>query len=137
MAAAFLPWEKWLGKLLSRFVHPLYVRLRRSWFRLRRKRALRRSLGWPEVHGEVYRVVWDSSLPREQILYSYSTEAGYLSGVAWRWFDDTNVQEVRVGGRVALRCNPANTEQSVLLRLVEEDEMESSVNSASSAVKRF
>jgi len=110
---AFLPWEKWLARLL----HALYVAMQRRWFRFRQDRSLVRSASWPEIKGEVSRIVWDSSLPREQILYSYLTDQGYYSGDAWRWFDSVNAHEVRAGDRVVLRCDPHDSQQSVFLRV--------------------
>src|SRR5258708_4960444 len=95
---SFLSWEKWLARLL----HPVYVGIRKGLFEFQRRRSLQRSVGWPEMDAEVYRIVWDSSLPREQILYSYSTEQGYFSGAAWRWFEHTNAREVGVGDKIVI-----------------------------------
>jgi hypothetical protein len=119
MAAAFLPWEKWIARLL----HPLYVRLRRRWLEWRRDRLVARSKSWPELGGEIYRVVWDSSLPREQLLYSYSIDGNYFSGCSWHWFDRSNIRELRAGDRIVLRYNPLHPEESVFVRLKESPEL--------------
>lgn len=72
MAAAFLPWEKWLARL----VHPIKVALARKIYNRRRKRHLAKSAGWPQANGTVLRLNWDSSYPREEVVYFYSTERG-------------------------------------------------------------
>jgi len=112
---AFLPWEKWIARLL----HPLYVRLRRRWLEWQRDRLLARSMSWTEVEGEIWRTVWDSSLPREQLLYSYSIGGDYFSGGSWRWFDRSSACELRAGDRIVLRYNPAHPEESIFVRFKE------------------
>jgi len=113
MAAAFLPWEKWIARL----IHPLVVAVKRWLNRLQRRRSLARSEGWPEAVGTIEAVNWDSSSPREEVVYGYSTDQGYYSGAYWRWFDLSDSREVRVGDRLALRYNPKQHGTSVFLRL--------------------
>src|SRR5579864_266159 len=108
MAAAFLPWEKWIARLL----HPIAVAVRRWLYKVRRKRLLSASEGWPEVEGSVVSIGWDSSFPREEIVYSYSMAQGYYSGSHWLWFDPSNAREVRIGDRIVLRYGPQNPEKS-------------------------
>ena len=73
---ALLPWEQWLAKLL----HPPYVAVRRWMLKKGREENLVRSQQWPQIEGKVHEIQWDSSLPREGLLYSYSCAAGYYSG---------------------------------------------------------
>jgi hypothetical protein len=108
---AFLPWEKLFGPL----VHSLDVSIRRRLYLARRGRSLALSAGWSQAEGTVHSVNWDSSYPREEIVYSYSTERGYYSGYFWRWFDSSDAREVRVGDRIALRYDPAEHDKSVFL----------------------
>ena len=112
---AFLPWEKWLARLL----HPLYVRVRRLWFERQRDRFLVRSTSWPETEGSIYRVVWDSSLPREQLLYSYSTKGDYFSGGSWHWFERSDARQLTAGDKITVRYNPAYPEESVFVEFKE------------------
>src|SRR5258708_23033656 len=111
---ALLPWEKCLARLL----HPLYVAIRRRMFQAERQRALARSGRWPQTDGLIHQIRWDSSLPREELVYSYSLEKDYYSGSCWRWFDSTSAREVRVGDRIILRYNPDDPEKSILLDLL-------------------
>jgi len=108
---AFLPWEDWLARLL----HPLYVSLRRWMSRRERQTSLARSERWPQTEGSIHEVKWDSTLPREEVLYSYSSKEGYYSGFHWRWFDRKKAGEVRLGDRVVLRYNPGNPAESVFV----------------------
>ena len=111
MAAAFLPWEKWLGHLL----HILAIAIRKLLYRIRRRRSLARSLGWPETDGIVRSVQWDSSLPREEIAYSFTADRGDQSGYQWIWFDSPNQRQPHVGEKIRLRYNPQNPDESVFL----------------------
>jgi hypothetical protein len=97
-------------------LHPLYVAIRRQLFQAERLRSLARSERWPQTDGSIFSINWDSSLPREELLYSYSSERGYYSGSHWRWFDSANAHEVRVGDRITLRYDPDNPEKSVFLK---------------------
>jgi len=108
---AFLPWEKWLARLL----HPLAVAIKRWLYQVRRNRHLERSRKWAQTEGTVHGINWDSSCPREEVVYSYSTKRGYYSGSCWHWFDSSNPRQVRVGDRIALRYDPADHEKSVFL----------------------
>jgi hypothetical protein len=112
---AFLPWEEWLARLL----HALAVALRRWLYRTRRKKDLTRSKGGGQTRGTVQDVKWDSSNPREEVVYSYSTERGYYSGSYWHWFDSSDKRQVRVGNRITLRFDPEDHESSVFLGFVE------------------
>lgn len=109
---ALLPWEKWIARIL----HPLAVAVRRRIYKARRHRFLVRSEGWPETKGTVHSINWDSSNPREEIMYSYSTEQGYQSGSSWRWFDSSSRQELRAGDRVLIRYSPDDPAKSVFLK---------------------
>jgi hypothetical protein len=111
----FLPWEKWLARLLR----PLYVSVRRLWLERQRDRLLARSTSWPEAEGSIYHVVWDSSLPREQLLYSYSTNGDYFSGGSWHWFERSDARQLSAGDKIAVRYNPAHPEESVFVRFKE------------------
>ena len=82
---------------------------------LRRRQSLARTAAWPEVEGKVHTVTWDASYPREEIAYAYSTESGYHSGSYWRWFDSSDVRNVQIGDRLALRCDPEDHDKSVFL----------------------
>lgn len=108
---AFLPWEKWLARLL----HRLAVEIKRWMYEVGRRRCLERSQRWPQTHGTVQQVNWDSSCPREEILYSYSTEQGYQGGSFWHWFDGSNPRQVHVGDQVVVRYNPDHYQNSVFL----------------------
>jgi hypothetical protein len=112
MAAAFLPWEKWLAQLL----HPLYVALKRSLYKRQRRRDLDESEGWPEAEGTIHSKKWDSSLPREELLYSYSTPEGYFSGGHWLWFERSDAREVKIGDRIVLRYRRGGPEENVFLK---------------------
>src|SRR5580692_6516647 len=112
MAAAFLPWEKWLARLL----HQLIVAFRRWLHQMGRHRSLARSEKWCQTEGTVHLINWDSSLPREEIAYCYTTEQGYHSGSYWRWFDRSDARQVRVGDQIKLRYNPEQHDGSVFLR---------------------
>ena len=109
---ALLPWEEWLARLL----HPLYVAVRRRLYKRQRRRDLHESEGWPEAKGEVHSKTWDSSLPREELLYSYSTSQGYYSGTHWVWFERSEPHEVKVGDRIVVRYMPDDPQRSVFLR---------------------
>ena len=109
---AFLPWERWLAQLL----HPIAVAIRRWLWKRRRERSLARSEGWPETEGTVQEIKWDSSNPREELVYFYSTEQGYYSGSHWHWFKASTAREVRVGDRITVRYSPENPESSTFLR---------------------
>src|SRR4051794_33048034 len=95
---AYLPWEEWLARIL----HPLAVAARRWLYQARRRKDLARSQGWREIEGTVHEVKWDSSNPREEVVYSYSTNHGYYSGSCWHWFDRADKRQVQVGNRVLL-----------------------------------
>lgn len=111
MAAAFLPWDKWISHL----IHPLKVAIAKRIYQSRRERSLARSASWTRVKGTVQRINWDSSYPREEIVYVYSTESGYHSGSFWRWFDSPNLREVRVDDRITLGYDPEAHDMSVFL----------------------
>jgi|SRR5579862_1080021 len=111
MAAAFLPWEKWLGRLF----HILAIAIQRLLYRMRQRRLLARSSGWLEVEGTVESVQWDTSLPREEIAYSFTTERGDQSGYQWIWFDSPNERQPRVGDKIKLRYDPRNPEESIFI----------------------
>ena len=105
---ALLPWEKWLARL----VHPL----RRSMYIRQRNRDWVESEGWPEAEGTIQSKRWDSSLPREELLYSYSTPQGYYSGSHWLWFERSEPREVKIGDRIALRYSPSDPGRTVFLK---------------------
>ena len=109
---ALLPWEQWLARLL----HPVYVAIRRSLYKSQRHQDLHESEGWPEAEGTVVSKKWDSSLPREELLFSYSTSQGYYSGSYWTWFERSEPREVKVGDRIVLRYRPDDPERSVFLK---------------------
>ena len=109
---AFLPWEKWI----ARIVHALVVAFKKCVHRVHGKWSLAWSRTWPEIEGTIEAINWDSGSPREEIVYSYSTERGYYSGSYWRWFDLSNIREVRVGDRLMLRYNPREHDKSVFLK---------------------
>jgi hypothetical protein len=111
LAAAFLPWEEWLARL----VHNITVALKRRLYQMRRSRQLERSRNWAQAEGNVHTIEWDSSAPREEILYYYRTEQGYHSGRHWHWFDATNPRQVQAGDRIKLRYDPADNDKSVFL----------------------
>jgi hypothetical protein len=111
---AFLPWEEWLARLL----HPVYVAIRRALHRKQRSQDLHESEGWPEAEGTIHSKKWDSSLPREELVYSYSTNGGYYSGSHWVWFERSEAHEVKVGDRMVLRYRPGKPDESVFLRFV-------------------
>jgi hypothetical protein len=108
---AFLPWEKWIAQLL----HPLAVAVRRWLYERRRRRLLAQSEGWPETEGTIHSINWDTSFPREEILYSYNTVGEYYSGSCWHWFDRSDVHEVKTGDRIVLRYSREDPEKSVFL----------------------
>jgi hypothetical protein len=70
MAAAFLPWEKWIAQL----VHWLSIAVKKRLYKIQRRRALAKSQDWPEIDGSIIAVVWDSSSPRDEILYSHNIQ---------------------------------------------------------------
>jgi hypothetical protein len=109
---ALLPWEKWIARLL----HPIAVAIVRRRHTVRREQSLTRSKGWPETEGTVQQIVWDSSFPREEIRYYYSTPEGYESGSFWHWFDRSDAREMKAGDKVILRYSPNNHAQSVFLK---------------------
>jgi len=109
---AFLPWEEWLAWV----VHKLAIIIRRSLNRIHRQRSLAYSENWAQAEGTVEGINSDSSNPREEIVYSYSTQRGYYSRSFWYWFDSSDGRHVRVGDRIVLRYDPANHENSVLLQ---------------------
>jgi len=111
---AFLPWEQWIARLL----HPLYVAARRWLYAKRRQRSLAESKGWPEAEATIFAIGWDSSLPREEVSYSYCAKQEYYSGSHWHWFDKSDAREVRAGDRVAVRYNIKHPEESVFLRFL-------------------
>jgi len=108
---AFLPWEKWIAQLL----HPVAVAIRRWLYKRRRQRLLAQSEGWPKADGAVQSIRWDTSFPREEILYSYNTGNEYYSGSCWHWFDRSAVHEVKTGDRIILRYSREHPEKSVFL----------------------
>src|ERR1700731_1129146 len=108
---ALLPWEKWIARLL----HPLYVRLRRQLYRKQRGQDLDRSEGWLQTTGRAVSIRWDSSLPRQEVSYSFSCQQGYFSGTHWHWFEREDTHEVRVGDQVVLRYCAEKPEESVFL----------------------
>jgi hypothetical protein len=116
---AFLPWEKWLARL----IHPIYVAMRRRLHQVRRKRCLAGSETWSLAEGTIQEIKWDSSLPREEVVYCYTAEGEYYSGSYWHWFDPSNVGQVRVGDRITLRYNAVQRENSVFLGPVETERM--------------
>ncbi len=111
---ALLPWEKWLARILR----PIYVAIRRSLYKRARCHNLNESQGWPEAEGTVHSKTWDSSLPREELLYSYTASGGYYSGSHWHWFEPFKAREVNVGDRILLRTKPGHPEESVFLGFV-------------------
>jgi len=111
---AFLPWEKWIAQLL----HPLYVAIRKWLHRKQRRQDLQESEEWPEAEGTIHSKKWDSSLPREELLYSYATKEGYYSGSHWFWFERSDAREVKVGERVVVRYRPGKPEESIFVRFV-------------------
>ena len=113
MAGAFLPWEEWIARL----IHTLKVIIPRRLYQQRRKRSLDISAKWPQTHGTVDKINWDSSYPREEVVYFYSTQQGYDSGFFWRWFDLSEVREVRAGDRITLRYDPDQHDRSVFVSL--------------------
>jgi hypothetical protein len=108
---AFLSWDKWFGRL----IHAIAVAISRWLHQLRRERSLAMSAAWPQAEGTVHAINWDSSFPREEIVYFYSTDCGYHSGFFWRWFDATDAREVRVGDPITLRFDPKEHNKSVFL----------------------
>jgi hypothetical protein len=108
---AFLPWEQWIGRL----VHAVAVAIMRKLHQLRRTRSLEMSAAWPQTDGTVHAINFDSSYPREEIVYYYSTESGYHSGFFWRWFDSLDLRAAQVGDRLMLRYDPEEHDKSVLL----------------------
>jgi hypothetical protein len=114
MAAAFLPWEKWIGRLL----HVLAIAVRRLIYRMQRRRSLARSSGWPETEGTVQSVQWDSSLPREEIAYSFVTDRGSQAGYHWLWFDSPSERQPKVGDKITVRYDENAPDKSVFIRVV-------------------
>jgi len=72
-----------------------------------------------ETEGSIQRINWDSSWPREELVYSYCTERGYSAGSYWRWFEPCNAREVRVGDRIVLRYNPEDPDEAVFLKFTD------------------
>jgi hypothetical protein len=110
---AFLPWEKWIAQLL----HPVYVAIRKWLYKRQRRQDLQGSEGWPEAEGTIHSKRWDSSLPREELHYSYVTKEGYYAGSHWRWFEPSDPHDVKVGDGIVLRYRPGKPEQTVFVRL--------------------
>jgi|SRR5215831_18255565 len=115
MAGAFLPWEDWPARLLD----PLAVAARKTFYQARPREDLAQSQGWGQTQGTVHDVKWDSSNPREEVVYFYSTERGYYSGSCWYWFDSSDNRQVRVGDRITLRFDPEDNQRSVFLGFVD------------------
>ena len=111
MAGAFLPWEEWIARLL----HPLVVAMRKRLYKQRHHRSLAISAAWPQTQGKVHRANSDFSNPREEIVYYYSTDSGYHSGRFWRWFDSSDLNQVRVGDPIMLRYDPEDHDKAVVL----------------------
>jgi hypothetical protein len=113
---AFLPWEDWIRRLLHRFA----VAVRRWLHKRRRQWALTRSQGWPETEGTLQRINWDSSWPREEIVYSYSTEHGRYSGFYWQWFESpvkvSENPEQHVGDKVRVRYGQDDPADSIFMK---------------------
>jgi hypothetical protein len=59
---------------------------------------------------------WDSSLPREELVYQYTTVQGYYSGSHWLWFERVEPHEVKTGDQIILRYKPEDPEISVFLK---------------------
>lgn len=110
---AFLPWEKWI----ARAFHTFAAGLKRWSFKMRRQRNLARSKGWPEIRGIVESVNWDSSMPREEVCYSFQTERGDYNGYDWVWFESPNDPQFHVGDAILIRYAQDDPAKSVLLRL--------------------
>ena len=113
MAAAFLPWEKWIARLF----HVLAVALRRAAYEAKRRHDLSRSAAWAEAVGTVETVKWDTSFPREEIGYSYTTPDGVQTGYSWTWFESPNEPQPRIGDKIRLRYNEENPGDSVFIRV--------------------
>ena len=96
MAAAFLPWEKWLGRLL----HVVSIAIQRFLYKARRRRSLARSSEWTETDATVERIEWDSSLPREEIAYWFTTARGCHTGYQWIWFESPEEWQPHVGDKI-------------------------------------
>jgi hypothetical protein len=111
MAAAFLPWEKWLARLF----HTLAIALRKAAYKTKRRRDLSRSLRWTETVGTVESVVWDTSFPREEIGYSYQTENEIRTGYYWTWFESPDEPQPQTGDKIKLRYNQNDPEESVFV----------------------
>jgi hypothetical protein len=114
----FLPREKWV----ARFIHRLVVVFRERFDRFQRARALANCASWVEVEGTVSAIQYDSSNPREEVLYSYATDQGYQSGSYWNWFERESVRPVRAGDRLILRYDPTHPGDSVFLKLIQVSE---------------
>ena len=112
---AFLPWERWLARLLR----PLYIGVRRWFYRKQRTRYLIESENWPQGEGTVEAVHADGFLRRDQIFYAYSTDETDHLGAHWRWFEPGNAHELRFGDKVRLRYDPANPDRSVVLGTID------------------
>ena len=111
---ALLPWEKWIGQL----IHAIHVAFARHIHKFRWNRALAGGKGWRQTEGTVESINWDSSLPREEIVFSYSADHGFHSGYFWRWFDSKDQRRVEVGDRVSLRYDPKHEERSVFVSFI-------------------
>ena len=114
MAAAFLPWEKWLGRL----VRVVAIAIQRFLYNVRRRQSLARSSGWIETEAIVERIECDSSLPREEIAYWFTTAGGRYTGYQWLWFESTNDRQPHVGDKILVRYDDKNPEESVFLKAV-------------------
>ena len=113
MAAAFLPWEKWLGRL----IHVVVIAIRRSAYKMRRAKDLSRSEKWTEAAGTVESIQWDSALPREEIAYSYDTHQGSQTGYHWIWFESPSERQPHVGDKIVIRYNEKELDESVVVRV--------------------
>jgi hypothetical protein len=107
-ALAFLPWEKWAARLL----HALAIAIRRLLYKMRRRRSIARSAGWPETEATVERLNWDVSLPREEVAYSYAIDRDVYAGHHWLWFDSPNDPQPHVGDKVLVRFRRDNPAES-------------------------
>jgi hypothetical protein len=111
---AFLPLEKWI----ARGVHWIVVSIRERVDRFQRARALASCRNWIEVEGTITAIQSDSSNPREEIVYSYSTDQGYQSGSYWHWFERERMRVVQSGDRILIRYDPKHPETSVFINVV-------------------
>jgi hypothetical protein len=110
---AFLPWEKWLARAFHRFA----TEITKLSYKIRRRRTLIRSKAWPETEGIVESIQWDSSFPRQEISYSFTTDQGSYSGYDWVWFESPNDPQFHIGDKVVIRYVQDGPAESVLLKL--------------------